>query len=241
MTGRVSSAPAADTAPDGRPAILAVDAGRVAYEEALRWQRLLVVARLEDRVDDVLLTLEHDPVYTAGRRADIVANVLGTRDIPVVRVDRGGDVTYHGPGQLVAYPLVKLRSSKQVRPYVEGLEEACVRAAADFGVRARPSTRSATGAGRRRTGVWVGDEKLAAVGVRVHRRVTSHGLALNVTTNLDDFGGIVPCGIADAGVCSLRSLGVETTVNQVRARLVEHLGDLLGRRPRPALPAELGL
>lgn len=241
MTGRVSSAPAADAAPGGRPAILAVDAGRVAYEEALSWQRLLVVARLEDRVDDVLLTLEHDPVYTAGRRADIVANVLGTRDIPVVRVDRGGDVTYHGPGQLVAYPVVKLRSSKQVRPYVEGLEEACVRVAADFGVRARPSARPAAAPGGRRTGVWVGDEKLAAVGVRVHRGVTSHGLAFNVTTNLDDFRGIVPCGIADAGVCSLRSLGVEATVAQVRARLVEHLGDLLGRRPRPALAAHLGL
>lgn len=241
MTGRVSSALAADSAPGGRPAILAVDAGRVAYEEALRWQRLLVVARLEDRVGDVLLTLEHDRVYTAGRRADIVANVLGTRDIPVVRVDRGGDVTYHGPGQLVAYPVVRLRSSKQVRPYVEGLQEACVRVAADFGVRARPSTRSATGAGGRRTGVWVGDEKLAAVGVRVHQGVTSHGLAFNVTTNLDDFGGIVPCGIADAGVCSLRSLGVEATVQQVRARLVEHLADLLGRRPRPALPAHLNL
>ncbi|MDP8977782.1 MAG: lipoyl(octanoyl) transferase LipB [Actinomycetota bacterium] len=235
------SSAAADPAPQRRPAILTVDAGRVAYEEALRWQRLLVAARLEDRVDDVMLTLEHDPVYTAGRRADVAANVLGTRDIPVVRVDRGGDVTYHGPGQLVAYPVVKLRSSRQVRPYVDGLEEACVRAAADFGVHARPSGRSPTGAGTRRTGVWVDDQKLAAVGVRVRRGVTSHGLAFNVSTDLDDFGGIVPCGLADAGVCSLRSLGVEATVDQVRARLVEHLGDLLGRRPTPALPAALGL
>ena len=212
--------------------MLAVDAGSVVYEEALRWQRLLAAARAADEVDDVLLTLEHDRVYTAGRRADVDAHVLGTRDIRLVRIDRGGDVTYHGPGQLVAYPILRLADGYRARHHVEALEEAVVRTVASFGVTAR--------AERERAGVWVGDRKLAAVGVRVANRVTSHGIALNVTTDLDDFAGIVPCGL-DAEACSLRSLGVETTVGEVRRRLVPHLADTLGRRLQPATPADLGL
>jgi lipoyl(octanoyl) transferase len=214
--------------------LLAVDGGRVVYEEALRWQRLLHAARADGAIGDVLLVVEHDRVYTAGRHADVAAHVLGTRaDIRVVPVDRGGDVTYHGPGQLVAYPIVGLEHAKAVRPFVEALEEACVRTAASFGITAR--------ADRRRTGVWVGEEKLAAIGIRVDRRVTMHGLALNVDPDLADFGGIVPCGIADAGVCSLASLGVSTTMEEVRRRLVAHLGDTLGRSVQHARPADLGL
>ena len=214
--------------------MLAVWAGRVPYTEALRWQRLLVEARTDDAVDDVLLTLTHEPVYTAGRHADLGRNLLGTRpDIPVVEVDRGGDVTYHGPGQLVAYPILRLARARGVRAYVEALEEACVRTLASFGITAR--------ADRRRTGVWVGGAKLVAIGVRVRQGITSHGLALNVTTDLTDYGGIVPCGIADADVCSLASLGVDTTVEEVRRRLVPHLGDTLGRPLQPATPADLGL
>ncbi len=203
------------------------------YEEALRWQGLLAAARADEEIDDVLLTLTHDRVYTAGRRADVARNVLGTRDIRVVSTDRGGDVTYHGPGQLVAYPIVKLADSKAVRPYVRALEEACVRTAASFGVTAAPDPH--------RPGVWVADQKLAAVGVRISDRVTRHGLAFNVTTDLDDFAGLVPCGIVDGGVCSLSSLGVDTTIEEVRRRLVAHLGDTLGRTIQPASPADLGL
>jgi lipoate-protein ligase B len=213
--------------------MLSVWAGEVVYEEALRWQRLLASARADDAIDDVLLTLTHDRVYTAGPRADVGRHVLGTRDIRVVRTDRGGDVTYHGPGQLVAYPILKLPDSKAVRPYVRALEQACVRTAESYGVTAAPDPL--------RPGVWVGDDKLAAVGVRVSGRVTRHGLALNVTTDLDDFAGLVPCGIVDGGVCSLRSLGVETTVAQVRHRLVAHLGDTLERAIQPASAADLGL
>ncbi len=213
--------------------MLSVWAGEVVYEEALRWQRLLASARAEDAIDDVLLTLTHDRVYTAGRRADVAAHVLGTRDIRVVRTDRGGDVTYHGPGQLVAYPILRLAGSRSVRPYVTALEEAVVRTAASFGIR--------SAADPRRPGVWVGDDKLAAVGVRVEHGVTHHGLALNVTTDLDDFAGLIPCGIRDGGVCSLRSLGVDTTVEQVRRRLVAALADTLGRPLQPATPADLGL
>jgi lipoyl(octanoyl) transferase len=214
--------------------MLAVDCGRVVYEEALRWQRLLASARAAGDIPDVLLTVEHDRVYTAGRHADLAANLLGTRpDIPVVEVERGGDVTYHGPGQLVAYPIIELPHGKAVRPYVEALEAACIEVAASYGVEASPD--------RSRTGVWVGEEKLAAIGIKVDGRVTLHGLAFNVAPDLDDFAGIVPCGIADRGVCSLASLGVETTMTEVRRRLVAALGRSLDRVVQPARPSDLGL
>ncbi|MGH8883893.1 MAG: lipoyl(octanoyl) transferase LipB [Egibacteraceae bacterium] len=214
--------------------MLSVWAGEVVYEDAWRWQRVLAVARDEDAIDDVLLTLIHDRVYTAGRHADLARNLRGTRpDIRVVEVDRGGDLTYHGPGQLVAYPILRLAQPRGVRSYVFALQEACVRTAASFGVNAQPV------AGR--TGVWVGNAKLAAIGVRVRRGITTHGLAFNVTTDLADFNGIIPCGIDDAGVCSLASLGIDTALEEVRRRLVAHLGDALDRPLQPARPADLGL
>lgn len=221
-----------------------VDCGDVPYEKALRWQRLLVEAHEAGEVDDVLLTLTHPPVFTAGRRADVGRHVLGTpatRDIPVVRVDRGGDVTYHGPGQLVAYPIVGLSHAKAVRPYVEALERAVVAVAQSYGIRAAGATTRGTHGHRPRTGVWVGDEKLAAIGIKVSGRTTSHGLALNVNPDLDHFAGIIPCGIADAGVCSLASLGVATTIDDVQARLVSQLAQALKRRTQPVTRADLGL
>ena len=208
--------------------------GEVVYEEALRWQRLLVTARSNDEIDDVLLTLTHDPVYTAGRHADLATNLRADVGVRVVNVERGGDLTYHGPGQLVAYPIVKLADSKAIRPYVDALVNSCVQVAQSFGVDARPDTE--------RPGVWVGNDKLAAVGVRVSGHVTMHGLAFNVDPDLDLFGaGIIPCGIADAGVCSLASLGVDTTMTDVRRRLVAALADNLGKPVQPATPADLGL
>lgn len=213
--------------------LLTVDCGLVVYEQALRWQARLAAARRADLVDDVLLLLEHDPVYTAGRRADVAANVLRTNDIRVVRIDRGGDVTYHGPGQVVAYPIVKLPHAKAVRPYVEALEEACVRTAASYGVAAAPDPR--------RPGVWVGSDKLAAVGIRVDGRVTTHGLAFNVSPDLDHFAGLVPCGLPGTGVCSLASLGVATSVAEVRGRLAGNLAEALGRTIAPATTTDLGL
>jgi lipoyl(octanoyl) transferase len=213
--------------------LLAVKCGEVRYEEALRWQHLLVAARGAGEIPDVVLTLTHDRVYTAGRHADVAAHVLGTRDIRVVPIDRGGDVTYHGPGQLVAYPILELAHAKAVRPFVEALEEACVRTAASYGLAAH--------ADRQRTGVWVGEEKLAAIGIRIEGRVTMHGLAFNVDPDLEDYTGIVPCGIADRGVCSLASLGVRTTMTDARRRLVAHLGDTLGRRVQAVRPRDVGL
>ncbi|MBA2730545.1 MAG: lipoyl(octanoyl) transferase LipB [Euzebyaceae bacterium] len=214
--------------------MLVIWSGEVVYEEALRWQRLLSAARADDAIDDVVLTLTHDPVYTAGRHADLARNVVADTGIRLVEVQRGGDVTYHGPGQLVAYPIRKLRDSKAVRSHVDALVGACAAVAASYGLPAR--------ADRDRPGVWVGNDKLAAVGVRVHRRVTSHGLAFNVDPDLDEFrAGIIPCGIPDAGVCSLRSLGIDTTLTEVRRRLTACLGDALGATLHPGTPADLGL
>lgn len=216
------------------PQVLSVWVGEVIYEDAWRWQHLLAAARDEDAIDDVLLTLTHDPVYTAGRHADLIRNLRGTRpDIRVVQVDRGGDLTYHGPGQLVAYPIIRLTQPRGVRAYVSALQRACVRTAASFGVKAHPI------AGR--TGVWIGEAKLAAIGVRVRRGVTTHGLAFNVTTDLSDFDGIIPCGIDGTGVCSLASLGVDTTLEEVRSRLVLHLSEALARPLQPARLTDLGL
>ena len=214
--------------------MLSLWCGEVVYEEALRWQRLLVDARAADQIDDVLLTLTHDPVYTAGRHADLARTLLAPTGVRVVQVERGGDVTYHGPGQLVAYPIVKLDDPMGVRGFVDALMAACVRTAASFGITAR--------ADAERPGAWVGNDKLAAIGIRVQQRVTFHGLAFNVAPDLDEFtAGILPCGLADAGVTSLAALGVDTTVEQVRTRLVAYLGDELGRQVQPARPADLGL
>lgn len=205
----------------------------VRYEDALDWQHRLVEARLVGSVPDLVLTLAHDPVYTAGRRADVEHNVLGTRPIRVVRADRGGDVTYHGPGQLVAYPITLLPHAKAVRAHVDALERACVQTAAAWGIRAttRPD----------RPGIWVGDDKLAAIGVRVDRGVTLHGLAFNVAPRMDDFDGLIACGLPDAGVCSLESLGVDAGLGEVRDVLVERLAEGFGASLLHAPPSALGL
>ena len=164
---------------------------------------------------------EHHPVYTAGRHADVDANVRDRGGIPLVRVDRGGDVTYHGPGQVVIYPIVRLTGSRQVRSYVRALEQACIDVAAGYGLTAQVDDR--------RPGVWVGDDKLAAIGVRVRRGATSHGLAFNVAPDLEHFAGIVPCGIRDGGVCSLTSLGVAATFDEVARALTDALATTLDR------------
>jgi lipoyl(octanoyl) transferase len=212
--------------------MIAVDCGRVGYEQGLALQRELVARRGAGEVDDVLVVCEHERVYTVGRGAG-TGNVRQAGDIRVVRTDRGGDVTYHGPGQVVVYPIIRLTDPRQVRTYVGALERACIAVAADYGLVA------STVDGR--PGVWVGNDKLVAIGVRVRRGITSHGLAFNVTTDLRDFAGIVPCGIADAGVCSLASLGVSTTMDEVRDRLVADLAATLGRPVQPARLSDLGL
>ncbi len=200
--------------------------GRMDYHDAWDLQRRLVAARQDGRGRDTLLLLEHPPVYTLGKRADashVTATKaeLAVRGIDVVEVDRGGDVTYHGPGQLVGYPILQLAGMRGVVEYVRALEEVLIRTLARHGV--------AGGRSHGLTGVWVGDAKVAAIGVRVASRgVTSHGFALNVTTDLGDFDGIVPCGIADRGVCSLASLGIDTTVDDVADSVVAAMAEVFG-------------
>jgi lipoyl(octanoyl) transferase len=213
---RMRAAPAAPMA--------VVRAGRVDYLDAWAWQRRLVDERRDGTAPDTLLLLEHPAVYTLGKRADR-AHVLfddaqrAAHGIELVDVDRGGDVTYHGPGQLVGYPILKLAALRGIIGYVRALEEVLIRVLAGFDLEARriPDL----------TGVWVGDEKIAAIGVRVASGgITSHGFALNVAPDLQHFTGIVPCGISDRGVCSLQSLGIDTSLDQVADLVERHVAEL---------------
>jgi lipoyl(octanoyl) transferase len=183
--------------------------GRLDYATGLDLQKTLVELRHQQRIGNTLLLLEHPPVLTLGRnssRANILANeeLLAQRGVEVHEINRGGDVTYHGPGQLVGYPIFDLRSFNPrlgAVDYVRRLEEVLIRACGDYGIRAQRI------AGR--TGVWtfaggsVQERKIAAIGVHISRGITSHGFAFNVTTDLRDFNLIVPCGIADRDVTSL--------------------------------------
>jgi lipoyl(octanoyl) transferase len=197
--------------------------GRVPYAEALALQRSLVDERRAGRIPDTLLLLEHPPVLTLGVRGDggrahilATAEALASRGIDVHETGRGGDVTYHGPGQIVGYPIIDLNPDRRdVHRYVRDLEAVLIRTAADFGIHA--------GRVAGLTGVWVGDDKLAAIGVRIGRWITSHGFALNVNTKLDHFQLIVPCGIPDRGVTSMeRLLERRIDTDEVQGRIVEH-------------------
>jgi lipoyl(octanoyl) transferase len=199
-------------------------ADAVDYEAGWDLQRRLHAQRVADEIDDVVLMLEHLPVYTAGKRTEPADRpVDGT---PVIEVDRGGKITWHGPGQLVGYPICKLPSHVYVVDYVRRLEEALIRACADLGVE--------TGRVKGRSGVWLAaagdrpERKVAALGVRVSAGVTMHGLALNCDNASAPFDAIVPCGIADAGVTSLSAeLGRDVTVAEALPSVQRHLTELL--------------
>jgi lipoyl(octanoyl) transferase len=199
--------------------------GVVPYGDALELQRSLVDDRRAGRIGDTLLLLEHPHVITLGVRGGrshvlASAGTLAARGVEIHETGRGGDVTYHGPGQIVGYPILDLNPDRRdVHQYVRDLEEVLIRTAADFGI--------ASGRVSGLTGVWVGDEKLAAIGVRIARWITSHGFALNVTTNLDYFDLIVPCGIADRGVTSMsRLLGHPVELGTVQEHLVSHFNNV---------------
>lgn len=180
--------------------------GLVPYSAGLELQARLVEDRRADRIPDQLLLLEHPPVITLGARvrqdrSHVLAApaALEQAGVELIEAGRGGDVTYHGPGQLVGYPILDLRPDRcDVHRYVRDLEAVMIEAVAGFGVEAA----RAPGL----TGAWVGPDKLAAIGVRISRWITSHGFAVNVTTDLSGFGLIVPCGIADRGVTSIAAL-----------------------------------
>jgi lipoyl(octanoyl) transferase len=206
------------------------------YGDALALQKSLVAQRRAGTIDDLLLLVEHPPVLTLGVRGDggrahILASdeELSARHIGVIETGRGGDITYHGPGQLVGYPIIDLDPDRRdVHKYVRDLEEVLIRVAADYGIQG--------GRIPGLTGVWVGDEKLAAIGVRIQRWVTSHGFALNHTTDLSHFELIVPCGIADRGVTSLAKLGCTASRDEVEERIAVHFAEVFGRVLRDSAP-----
>jgi lipoyl(octanoyl) transferase len=205
--------------------------GVVPYADGLELQRQLVEQRKAGSISDQLLLLEHPPVITLGvktrnDRSHVVATEerLEEHGVKIFESGRGGDVTYHGPGQLVGYPIVDLRPDRcDVHRYVRDLEEVLIRTASAFGIAASRA------AGL--TGAWVGDEKLAAIGVRIARWVTSHGFALNVSTNLSHFGLIVPCGITDRGVTSMEKLlGRPVPTTAVEDAIIETFCAVFDRR-----------
>jgi lipoyl(octanoyl) transferase len=209
--------------------------GRLPYQEALALQRSLVEERRAGRLPDLLLLVEHPHVLTLGVRGDggrghILADeaTLAARGVEVHETGRGGDVTYHGPGQIVGYPIIDLRPDRcDVHRYVRDLEEVLIRTAADYGVTAARIEGL--------TGVWVGDAKLAAIGVRISRWITSHGFALNLSTDLGYFDLIVPCGISDRSVTSFERLGLRLSREEVEARIFGHFCEVFGRTPAGSL------
>src|SRR6201998_2182445 len=219
-----------------------VDLGLIGYAEACELQKRIVAARKAGAIDDVLVFCEHPHVITLGRsgnRANLLAseNVLRQKGVAYFESTRGGDITYHGPGQIVGYPILNLGAIRRdVVWYVRSLEEAMIRAAAEGGFCA------AGVAGKR--GVWGGEsgveEKLAAIGVHISRWVTSHGFAYNVATDLRYFELIVPCGIADRKATSLEKL-LQRSVSlaEIKHLLAKHLGEVFGLAVQTAQPAEL--
>ena len=221
-------------------------AGRMDYAEALGWQQRLAALRKQQRIGDVLILVEHPPVLTLGRnaqRGNILASdeELARRGIALHEVNRGGDVTYHGPGQIVGYPILDLRGEFPGKrgphlgalEYIRWLEEVLIRACGDYGV--------LTGRVAGRTGVWtlpggsIPEKKIAAIGVHISQGVTSHGFAWNVTVDLRDFSLIVPCGIADRSITSLEleideNRAVMPTMEAARYAVARHVGHIFGRQ-----------
>jgi lipoyl(octanoyl) transferase len=220
--------------------LLLVRCGLVPYEEGVRMQRAFERARGAGEISDTVLILEHPPVYTQGRRSSPEELPMGEdwyrmQGIEIVRTDRGGQLTYHGPGQLVAYPIVDLRALAEpddVHAFVRNMEHAMIGAIGDFGVEARVIEGL--------TGVWVGNDpppagdarKIGSIGIHVRRGITTHGLAVNVANDLQPFEWVVPCGIEACRMTSLtRELGAEQDVGEFAAALVARLGEVYDREP----------
>ncbi|MGH7824800.1 MAG: lipoyl(octanoyl) transferase LipB [Candidatus Binatia bacterium] len=198
------------------------DLGQMDYLAALAVQENLVELRRRQLLGDALLFVGHPHVYTLGRGGK-ESNVLAAEEVPVYRTSRGGDVTYHGPGQLVVYPIADLRSKlrKDVHRHLRNLELTAIQTLEDFGLEGnhRPPY----------TGIWIGDSKIAAIGLAVRRGITFHGLALNVNTDLNYFNRIVPCGLAWAGVTSMAAeLRTEQSVERVKESFLRHFVDVFG-------------
>jgi lipoyl(octanoyl) transferase len=209
--------------------------GLVPYADGLELQRQLVEDRKAERIPDTLLLLQHPHVLTVGVKKDGREHILASPDrlsalgVDVFETGRGGDVTYHGPGQLVGYPILDLNPDRRdVHQYVRDIEEVMIRVCADYGLQA--------GRVKGFSGAWIGDEKIGAIGVRISRWVTSHGFAFNVTTDVNFFDLIVPCGIVDKGVTSLaRQLGRPVEMREVEDRFVTHFSAVFDRATSPQL------
>ena len=199
--------------------------GRLGYHEAHARQLERLEARKRDEVPDALITVEHDHVFTLGRRRSARDNVLAPGDVEVVEIERGGDVTYHGPGQIVAYPIIALAGEERdLHAYLRNLEAGLIATCVRYGLTADRA--------EGKTGVWIGPRKIASIGIACRRWVTFHGVAFNVATDLSYFHRINPCGF-DARV--MTSLAAETgridlDLEQVRSELASDLGEALGRR-----------
>jgi len=207
------------------------------YADAWELQKSLVAARQQERVTDGLMLLEHEPVFTIGRsgRSDHLLfsrEVLTSKGFGVYEIERGGSVTFHGPGQLVGYPILDLRAyNEDVVKYMRSLEETIIRTLLDFGVIAQRM--------RGYPGAWIGDEKIAAVGVAVKRKVTMHGFALNVDPELAHFAYINPCGIGRPVTSMARALGRPVTLDEVRPVYARRFADVFGLLPHPVSRADL--
>jgi lipoyl(octanoyl) transferase len=220
--------------------ILVARCGIVPYEEAREAQRRLAARRQAEEIPDVLLLLEHPPVYTRGRRSQPEELPMGAQwyeaqGIEVLDTDRGGLVTYHGPGQLVAYPIVSLAPYRDdVHDFIRRLERTIIAALAGRGVAADVIEGL--------TGVWVGGRKIGSIGLHVSKGVTTHGLAVNVNNDLQPFEWVVPCGIEGVAMTSLtRELGAEQDLDAFGGELAARYGEACERVPVEAEPTELGL
>ena len=203
------------------------DLGKIDYQEAWDLQKSIFDLRTKNEIEDILFLLEHPHTYTLGKVADknnLVYNKqeLEEKEITVFDIDRGGDITYHGPGQIVGYPIIDLKNWKQdTHLYLRNLEEVLVRTCADYGL--------STGRKEKYTGVWVEERKICAIGIKVSRWITMHGFAFNVNTDLNLFNGIIPCGINDKEVTSLKKeLKREFDLEEVKDNIIKHFKDIFG-------------
>jgi lipoyl(octanoyl) transferase len=194
---------------------------KVDYKEAWDLQKTIFELRHQEKIDDVFLLLEHPHTYTLGKSAD-EKNLVGSEEylnkneISVYDIDRGGDITYHGPGQIVGYPIIDLNNwGKDTHKYLRALEEIIIRTCSDYGIAATRVPKY--------TGVWIEDRKIAAIGIKVTRWITMHGFALNVNTDLSLYNGIIPCGITNKEVTSLKKeLNVEIEIQEVKLKILNH-------------------
>ena len=200
------------------------DAGRLSYADGLELQKDLVRRRVAREIPDTLVLVEHPPVITLGKMSKPEHVLVVREGVEVAKTPRGGDVTYHGPGQVVGYPIVDLTAGRlDLKKYLEKLEEVMIRAIAAYGLRGERH------AGM--TGAWVGDRKIGAIGVRVEKWVTSHGFALNANTDLSGFDQISPCGLRGKGVTSIaREIGHDVDVAELRRSVAAIVGEVFGRR-----------